>query len=80
MHVYIWQSSFAVHLKLSLDCYLAISQYKIKKLKKKGMVNCIGIKETFILATKKYMNKYFKIYCVLKIKYKRIKGERWCHG
>ena len=34
IHVYVWPSPFAVHLKLSQHCLLAILQYKIKKLKK----------------------------------------------
>jgi len=29
-HAYVWLSPFAVHLKLSQSCSLAISQYKIK--------------------------------------------------
>ena len=34
IHVYVWLSLFAVHLKLSQNCWLAILQYKIfKKLK-----------------------------------------------
>ena len=34
-NVYVWLSLFAVHLKLSWHCSLAISQYKIKIKKKK---------------------------------------------
>ena len=30
IHVYAWLSFFAVHLKLSQHCYLAIPQYQIK--------------------------------------------------
>ena len=32
--LYIWLSPFNVHLKLSQYCQLAVSQYKIKRLKK----------------------------------------------
>ena len=32
MYVYIWLSPFAVHLKLSQHCPLAMPQYKIKSL------------------------------------------------
>ena len=35
MHVYVWLSHFAVQLKLSQHCSLAILQYKIKSLKKR---------------------------------------------
>ena len=35
MHVYVWLSPFAVHLKLSQHCLLAIPQCKMKSLKKK---------------------------------------------
>ena len=34
VHVYVWLSPFAVHLKLSQHCESAILQYKIKSLKK----------------------------------------------
>ena len=34
VHVYIWLSSFAVHLKPSQHCYLAILQLKKKKKNK----------------------------------------------
>ena len=30
IHVYVWVSPFAVHLKQSQHCYLAILQYTIK--------------------------------------------------
>ena len=30
IHVYVWLSTFAAHLKLSLHCLLAILQYEIK--------------------------------------------------
>ena len=33
--VYVWLSSFAVHLKLSQHCLSAISQYKLKSLENK---------------------------------------------
>ena len=33
IHVYVWLSPFAVHLKLSQHCLLAIPRYKIKSLK-----------------------------------------------
>ena len=33
-HAYVWLSPFAVHLKLSQSCSLAISQYKIKSYKR----------------------------------------------
>ena len=35
IHVYIWLSPSAVQLKLSQHCYLAISQYKKKKVFKR---------------------------------------------
>ena len=35
IHVYVWLSPFAVHLKLSQHCSSAIPQYNIKSLKKK---------------------------------------------
>ena len=34
IHVYVWLSSFLVHLKLPQHCLSAISQYKIKSLEK----------------------------------------------
>ena len=34
-YVYVWLSSWTIQLKLSQHCQLAISQYKIKKFKKK---------------------------------------------
>ena len=37
IHVYVWLSPFAVHLKLSQHCKLAICQYKIKSKKKKQL-------------------------------------------
>ena len=40
IHVYVWPSSFAVHLKLSQHCLLAILQYKIKRFKKKAIDIC----------------------------------------
>ena len=36
IHVYVWLSPFAVHLKLSQHCELAILQYKIKSLGKEN--------------------------------------------
>ena len=33
IHVYLWLSLFALHLKRSQHCLLAIPQYKIKGLK-----------------------------------------------
>ena len=35
IHVHVWLSCFAVHLKLSQPCLSAILQYKIKSLKKR---------------------------------------------
>ena len=35
IHLYVWLSSFLVHLKLSQHCYSAILQYKIKSSKEK---------------------------------------------
>ena len=35
IHVYIWLSPFAVHMKLSQRCFSAILQYKIKSFKTK---------------------------------------------
>ena len=35
IHVYVWLSPFAVHLKLSQHCQLATLQYKIKSYLKK---------------------------------------------
>ena len=35
MHVYVWLSPLAGHLKLSQCCYSAIPQYKIKSSKEK---------------------------------------------
>ena len=36
IHVYVWLSPFAVHLKISQHCELAIPQYKIKSLRKEN--------------------------------------------
>ena len=36
IHVYVWLSPFAVHLKLSQHCQSAIVQYKIKSFKKEA--------------------------------------------
>ena len=38
IHVYVWLSPFAVHLKLSQHCQLATLQYKIKSLKGKKKI------------------------------------------
>ena len=35
IHVYVWLSPFALHLKLSQHCKLALHQYKIKRVLKK---------------------------------------------
>ena len=35
IHVYVWLNRFAVHLKVSQHCWLAILQYKIKSLKER---------------------------------------------
>ena len=37
IHAYVWLSPFAMHLKLSQHCELAILQYKTKSLKKSAL-------------------------------------------
>ena len=37
LHVYVWVSPFAFHLKLSRHCWLAIPQYKIKVIKRNSI-------------------------------------------
>ena len=38
IHVYVWLDPFAVHLRLSQNCYSAILQYKIKSKKNKDLI------------------------------------------
>ena len=44
IHVYVWLSPSAVHLKLSQHCSLAMLQYKIKSLIKKTKYKLLYIK------------------------------------
>ena len=45
IHVYVWLSLFAVHLKLSQHCQSAIPQYKIKIFLKESRPHIISIKK-----------------------------------
>ena len=40
IHVYVWLSPFAVHLKLSQRCWSVVFQYKTKTFKKLKMKKC----------------------------------------
>ena len=51
IHVYVWLSHFAVHLKLPQHCQLVIPQYKmllvLKKIKKNPQLTLLTVKILF---------------------------------